>query len=68
MKIVYDRAEDIAATTKRHPAVVRHRAAVMNDGTLVACDIDVLMDGGAYCTLSPVVLSRGAIHAAGPYR
>ena len=31
-------------------------------------DVDVLMDGGAYVTLSPVVLSRGAIHAAGPYR
>ena len=26
------------------------------------------MDGGAYVTLSPVVLSRGCIHAAGPYR
>src|SRR5690606_474859 len=24
-------------------------------------------DGGAYMTLSPVVLSRAAIHAAGPY-
>src|SRR5262249_54532128 len=31
-------------------------------------DIDIVMDGGAYVTLSPVVLSRGAIHAAGPYR
>jgi len=27
----------------------------------------VLLDGGAYVTLSPVVLSRGLIHAAGPY-
>jgi len=26
-----------------------------------------VIDGGAYCTLSPVVLSRGTIHAAGPY-
>jgi len=26
------------------------------------------MDGGAYCTLSPVVLSRGCLHATGPYR
>jgi CO/xanthine dehydrogenase Mo-binding subunit len=25
------------------------------------------MDGGAYVTLSPVVLSRGTIHAGGPY-
>src|SRR5215831_7217539 len=30
-------------------------------------DIDFTLDGGAYETLSPVVLSRGTIHAAGPY-
>jgi CO/xanthine dehydrogenase Mo-binding subunit len=68
VKIVYDRAEDMVATTKRHPSVVRHRTGVMRDGRIRAMDIDVLMDGGAYVTLSPVVLSRGTIHAAGPYR
>jgi CO/xanthine dehydrogenase Mo-binding subunit len=68
VKLIYDRAEDIAATTKRHPAIVRHRTGVMRDGSLVASDIDILMDGGAYVTLTPVVLSRGAIHALGPYR
>jgi CO/xanthine dehydrogenase Mo-binding subunit len=31
-------------------------------------DVEVILDGGAYVTLSPVVLSRGCIHAAGPYR
>src|SRR5204863_9558319 len=36
-------------------------------GRLLAMDIDFTIDGGAYCTLSPVVLSRGTIHAAGPY-
>jgi CO/xanthine dehydrogenase Mo-binding subunit len=68
VKLVYDRGEDIAATTKRHPAIVRHRTGVMRDGRLVASEIDILMDGGAYVTLTPVVLSRGAIHALGPYR
>jgi CO/xanthine dehydrogenase Mo-binding subunit len=68
VKMVYDREEDMLATTKRHPAVVRHRTGVARDGRLVAMEIDVLMDGGAYVTLSPVVLSRGCIHAAGPYR
>jgi CO/xanthine dehydrogenase Mo-binding subunit len=68
VKLVYDRLEDMLATTKRHPSIVRHRTGVTRDGDLVAMDIDVLMDGGAYVTLSPVVLSRGAIHAAGPYR
>jgi CO/xanthine dehydrogenase Mo-binding subunit len=68
VKIVYDRVEDMVATTKRHPSVIRHRTGVTRDGRLTAMEIDVLMDGGAYVTLSPVVLSRGAIHAAGPYR
>jgi CO/xanthine dehydrogenase Mo-binding subunit len=67
VRMIYDRHEDIAATTKRHPAVVTHRTGIRRDGTLVAQDIDVVMDGGAYCTLTPVVLSRGAIHAGGPY-
>ncbi len=67
VKIVYDRLEDMVATTKRHPSQTRVRAALDGDGKLVAIDMDVLMDGGAYLTLSPVVLSRGAIHAIGPY-
>jgi CO/xanthine dehydrogenase Mo-binding subunit len=68
VKIVYDRDEDIGATTKRHPAEVRHRIGFRKDGTIVAIDVDVLFDGGAYLTLTPVVLSRGVLHAAGPYR
>ncbi|HXT02156.1 MAG TPA: xanthine dehydrogenase family protein molybdopterin-binding subunit [Elusimicrobiota bacterium] len=67
VKIVYDRHEDMAATTKRHPCVVRQKVGLKKDGTLVAQDIDVLMDGGAYATLSSVVLSRGTLHAAGAY-
>jgi CO/xanthine dehydrogenase Mo-binding subunit len=65
--MIYARSEDMAATTKRHPARTRHRTAVSPDGRLLAMDIDFTIDGGAYCTLSPVVLSRGTIHAAGPY-
>jgi CO/xanthine dehydrogenase Mo-binding subunit len=68
VRMIYDRHEDLSATTKRHPAIVTHRTGVKLDGTLVAQDIEVVMDGGAYCTLTPVVLSRGAIHSGGPYR
>ena len=68
VKMIYDRVEDLLATTKRHPAIVRHRTGLTRDGRITAMDIDVLMDGGAYATLSAVVLSRGVIHAAGPYR
>ena len=68
VKMVYDRLEDMVATTKRHPSIVRHRTGVDREGRLVAMEIEVILDGGAYVTLSPVVLSRGCIHAAGPYR
>jgi CO/xanthine dehydrogenase Mo-binding subunit/aerobic-type carbon monoxide dehydrogenase small subunit (CoxS/CutS family) len=57
----------MVATTKRHPSRTRVRTAVDRDGRLLALDVDFVIDGGAYCTLSPVVLSRGTIHAAGPY-
>lgn len=67
VKIVYERGEDMVATPKRHPACIRHRTAVDADGRLLAQDIEVVLDAGAYVTLSPVVLSRAIIHAAGPY-
>jgi len=67
VKLVYDRWEDMAVTTKRHPARVRHRTGLDESGLLLAQDVEVLLDGGAYVTLSPVVLSRAVIHAGGPY-
>lgn len=68
VKLIYDREEDMAATTKRHPSRTRHKTAIAEDGTLLAMDIEFVIDGGAYATLSAVVLSRGTIHAPGPYR
>jgi CO/xanthine dehydrogenase Mo-binding subunit len=67
VKIVYDRLEDMTATTKRHPSRTRHRTAVSKDGKILGGEIEFTIDGGAYTTLSPVVLSRGTIHAGGPY-
>jgi CO/xanthine dehydrogenase Mo-binding subunit len=67
IKIVYDRMEDLAATTKRHPSRTRHRTAVDKDGKLLAMEIDIATDGGAYATLSSTVLSRATLHSTGPY-
>src|SRR5271165_2161971 len=67
VKIIYDRMEDMVATTKRHPSRTRHRTAVSKDGKILGGEIDFTIDGGAYATLSSVVLSRGTIHAGGPY-
>lgn len=68
VKMIYQRGEDMLATPKRHPSRTLVRLGAKRDGTLTSIDIDYAIDGGAYCTLSPVVLSRGLIHAPGPYR
>ncbi|MBL6988298.1 MAG: xanthine dehydrogenase family protein [Bacteriovoracaceae bacterium] len=67
VKLIYNRREDLANTTRRHPSKTTHKTAVNKDGKILGMDIDFALDGGAYATISSVVLSRGAIHAAGPY-
>ena len=68
VKIIYDRHQDILFSTKRHPVWVRHRTGVKKDGTITAMKVDYLLDGGAYLTLSDVVMYRGILHAAMGYR
>jgi CO/xanthine dehydrogenase Mo-binding subunit len=67
IKMIYDRMEDLAATTKRHPSRTQHRTAVDKDGKLLAMEIEIATDGGAYATLSSTVLSRATLHSTGPY-
>ena len=68
VKLVYERHEDLVATTKRHPALLHLEHAVAADGTILAMRGTFDIDAGAYATLSKVVLSRGLIHLPGPYR
>jgi len=68
VRLIYDRKEDIEATTKRHPCLCEITSGCDKDGRLRALSMRVTMDGGAYVTLTPVVLSRGTLHAAGAYR
>jgi len=68
VKLVFDRHEDMLYSTKRHPSWVRHRTGVTRDGTLTAVHIDYILDGGAYMTISDVVMYRGILHAAMGYR
>src|SRR6185436_11487369 len=68
VRLSFTREEDMAVMSKRHPARIHVRTGVTRDGHLLAAEVDYLLDGGAYATLSPVVLFRGTVHAAGPYR
>lgn len=63
----YDREEDILYTTKRHPSAGNYTAYIDKEGKIIGLELDFYLDGGAYSTLSTVVLSRGALTSAGCY-
>jgi len=67
VSLVYDRQEDFNSMSKRHPSRTRIKYGAMNDGRIVACDSEYIVNGGAFCTLSPIVAWRGIIHITGPY-
>jgi len=68
VKVILDREEDMMSMSKRHPSRTRIKLAADKQGKITGAEIDVLFDGGAYSTLSSIVLWRGTVHAAGIYR
>jgi CO/xanthine dehydrogenase Mo-binding subunit len=67
VRIQWTRAESTLAGVKRNPMRIRMRTACDADGMLVAQDVDVIADSGAYASLSPAVLETAHEHACGPY-
>jgi len=67
VKMIYERTEDIEGTTKRHPSKITVKSGVDSDGNLVAMDVDIIFNGGAYSMATPVVLARAAIAGIGAY-
>ncbi|MBN1234390.1 MAG: xanthine dehydrogenase family protein [Candidatus Coatesbacteria bacterium] len=67
VKMILERGEDIAFTTKRHPSLIKQELGFYKEGKLVAARVKVILDAGAYETLSKVVLSRSILHAMGVY-
>ncbi|MDO9577007.1 MAG: molybdopterin-dependent oxidoreductase [Candidatus Cloacimonadales bacterium] len=68
VKTVLDRSDDIKITTKRHPSRIEIKSWTDPKSKKIRkIDIDYRLDAGGYQTLSPVVLSRGVLHAIGGY-
>lgn len=66
--MTWTRQESLLARAKRHPFVMRYRTGATRAGDLVAQDIDLVSDGGAYAMLTPRVMFAAAVTSAGPYR
>jgi CO/xanthine dehydrogenase Mo-binding subunit len=67
VKLLLSRREDLETTSKRHPAVLRAKTGASKDGLLTAYQVEYFLNTGAFATIGPSVLSKGAKLAAGPY-
>ena len=68
VKIIFDREEVTQRTGKRHPFYMRHRTGATRDGRLVAAEVELISDAGAYVSTSIPVLNNAATFAVGPYK
>ena len=67
VQLVYERQEDIQCSTKRHPSIIQIKSFLDENEEIIARDIEVKLDGGAYAGLSSVVLQRTIFSVAGCY-
>ncbi len=67
VKIVLPRPDDFMMMLSRHPSRIRIKTGALKDGTLIAREVEIILDGGAYCTESPAVLGYALLMARGPY-
>ena len=67
VKIVWSREESIVGHCKRHPTWLRCKWGATRAGKLVAAEVHIVADGGAYCYTTNKVLGNATITCTGPY-
>jgi CO/xanthine dehydrogenase Mo-binding subunit len=67
VKLVYTREESIRGHGKRHPFFMHGKIGLSQDGRILALEVDLVSDAGAYTSTSTVVLAIAVSLAAGPY-
>jgi CO/xanthine dehydrogenase Mo-binding subunit len=67
VKIIWSREESIIGHCKRHPMVIKSKWGATRDGKLLAADVEVIGDAGAYMYTSNKVLGNATLTCTGPY-
>lgn len=68
VKITLTREESIRESYKRHPFNIRLKMAVDSENKISALESNFVIDGGAYCSVSPFVIWRPTVQCTGPYK
>jgi aldehyde oxidoreductase len=66
-KITLTREESLRTHPKRHPAWIKYKTGATKDGKILAIEAEVILDAGAYTSLSIDVLENTVVFGSGPY-
>ncbi|GAB4475712.1 MAG: selenium-dependent xanthine dehydrogenase [Anaerolineales bacterium] len=67
VKIIWSREESIIGHHKRHPYLIRAKWGATKEGKVIAAEVEVIADGGAYAYTSTKVLGNATLMCTGPY-
>jgi CO/xanthine dehydrogenase Mo-binding subunit len=67
VKAVFSRGEEFTSSTTRHPIIMDYKTGVSKDGRILARQVRLYLDGGAYCSWSETTLGKACILSPGPY-
>lgn len=67
VKIIWSREESIIGHHKRHPYIIRTKWGATREGKVIAAEVEVIADGGAYAYTSTKVLGNATLMCTGPY-
>lgn len=67
VKMVRSRKESTLVSSKRHPFYIDAKTGATKDGKVLACEVKMVADTGAYASYGPAVASRAIMHFMGPY-
>ena len=68
VQMIMSQNEEFIAGNHRHPAIVRLKSGVDEQGRLTAREVEILFNGGAYAGYRPRMTLGGVPRAAGCYR
>ncbi len=66
-RIELDRKDDLAWTGKRHPFLTDYRAAFSKEGRILALDVELNANGGAFEDFTIPIVERAMLGVDGPY-
>ncbi|UJF18336.1 xanthine dehydrogenase family protein molybdopterin-binding subunit [Vibrio sp. SS-MA-C1-2] len=67
VRVILDRQEDIAFSSKRHPSRFRYRTGLDKNNKIIAMEVNLAVNSGAFFSLSGIVIQRAITTATNVY-